>query len=990
MFVFSFADHPSASYFFLALSSWLDEKKDAATALMDPEGIRVSSYDTIKKLARLGGCLLVLDELERIQDTTGRGAAQGGLVDRGMADLFRQVSNGELPNVCMLVTTRFPLAELEEKKPRHFRRIDVEALPVTAAVNLLRRRGVIGNEAALIHAAERFGLHALTIDLVGAYIATFAGGDPNAPVLTDTPSDLTAQIDSEPSFERRRILKQEARLFSIAQTSLEALAALSNASVRLVEVLSFFRMPVPADVLCSVVSLLDLTLTLEQIAVELRRLRELRMVELPIRGLAQGYSVVGTASELYYVHPALRNLVLRRLDETDKKRVHKAIKNVLLGRIEPRTVSYTEDPGTLDLLTEIIFHSAKCESGEDAWILYVDRIGGFTNLGRRMGAYWRGERMCRAFAGDNFVTSLTSLELLPEDAKLLCLYDWGRYLVGCGRLDEARLIFELHNARRVKWGNWLYASLGNLQLSEIALLLGDLDSSLAVTDIALELIKRTASAGLWRDALAYRAFTNFLIGNTPIAKEEFDVSIPDRLAGVDFRLPIEWKSNFLARLGLHGQALELIEQKRELLRSVGGEARYSALSEICACEIEIATDCANFDRQALVPPTAWAVTNDAKESIVKLKLLETQYQIAGVGQKSLIDQRETAESIFNSVNEALRIATDCHFSLLHIDGLLLRARAYLLLGMPLAARRDIHLALHGSLPTEVPTGLLESEREQSLAGFAGSRVFPLAPPKFPACDTRNGYRWAEVTGRRILGQVYLVLAANAEASEGRDRFSNSAKATAPTTAEWLRLAEGELQQSADIAARIEDPTAVEGELLRKAIREDNYRSFATVSRPPTQDAQPEVKIFLSYSHKDKSWVPEIERLLAPSVMKGNLQLWSDTEIDAGPWRQKITKAIETADLAILLVSTAFIASRFINDNELPPLLDRLGHLDRVFWIPISASTFEETPLKDYQAASSPETPLDGMRSAARMKALVNIARKINKAIRAIIEERRMK
>ena len=38
------------------------------------------------------------------------------------------------------------------------------------------------------------------------------------------------------------------------------------------------------------------------------------------------------------------------------------------------------------------------------------------------------------------------------------------------------------------------------------------------------------------------------------------------------------------------------------------------------------------------------------------------------------------------------------------------------------------------------------------------------------------------------------------------------------------------------------------------------------------------------------------------------------------WREEITKAIDKANVAILLVSTAFLASDFISSDELPPIL----------------------------------------------------------------------
>ena len=57
------------------------------------------------------------------------------------------------------------------------------------------------------------------------------------------------------------------------------------------------------------------------------------------------------------------------------------------------------DPATLDLLEEIVHHTLQSGHVQEAWDIYRNRIGGYGNLGHRLGAYERGERICRAFSG---------------------------------------------------------------------------------------------------------------------------------------------------------------------------------------------------------------------------------------------------------------------------------------------------------------------------------------------------------------------------------------------------------------------------------------------------------------------------------------------------------------------------------------------------------------------------------------------------------------
>jgi hypothetical protein len=82
------------------------------------------------------------------------------------------------------------------------------------------------------------------------------------------------------------------------------------------------------------------------------------------------------------------------------------------------------------------------------------------------------------------------------------------------------------------------------------------------------------------------------------------------------------------------------------------------------------------------------------------------------------------------------------------------------------------------------------------------------------------------------------------------------------------------------------------------------------------------KVFISYSHADKEWLDRLKRHLKPLVREGNLDCWDDTHIRPGDdWKQEIQNALDTAQVAVLLISADFFASDFIDETELPPLLD---------------------------------------------------------------------
>ena len=82
-------------------------------------------------------------------------------------------------------------------------------------------------------------------------------------------------------------------------------------------------------------------------------------------------------------------------------------------------------------------------------------------------------------------------------------------------------------------------------------------------------------------------------------------------------------------------------------------------------------------------------------------------------------------------------------------------------------------------------------------------------------------------------------------------------------------------------------------------------------------------IFISYSHKDEAWKDRLVRHLGVLQREGLLDTWDDRQIGAGAnWYKAIQQAIERARVTILLISADFLTSKFILEQEVPPLLER--------------------------------------------------------------------
>ena len=137
-------------------------------------------------------------------------------------------------------------------------------------------------------------------------------------------------------------------------------------------------------------------------------------------------------------------------------------------------------------------------------------------------------------------------------------------------------------------------------------------------------------------------------------------------------------------------------------------------------------------------------------------------------------------------------------------------------------------------------------------------------------------------------------------------------------------------------------------------------------------------IFVSYSHADIKWLDRLRKFLAPYDKNEALILWDDTKIRSGSnWEDEISRALGSARVAVLLVSSDFLASEYITKRELPEILRRSTVANFVLiWIPIRASLWESTPLRPVEAAWDPHRPLDSLPKPKQEQALLQISKQI--------------
>ena len=143
-------------------------------------------------------------------------------------------------------------------------------------------------------------------------------------------------------------------------------------------------------------------------------------------------------------------------------------------------------------------------------------------------------------------------------------------------------------------------------------------------------------------------------------------------------------------------------------------------------------------------------------------------------------------------------------------------------------------------------------------------------------------------------------------------------------------------------------------------------------------------IFFSYCHEDDDWLVRFETMLAPALGGRTVAKWSDHDIVPGAkWREAIASALEATTVAVLLVSPNFLKSTFVQNQELPKLLE--GAADQeltILWVYLRPCMYKLTPIADYQAAHDVSKPLSLLTPRRREQVVLEVCEHIVAAYQA--------
>jgi tetratricopeptide (TPR) repeat protein len=894
LFVFSFYDVPNPDTFFAKLAAWLEGRPPTPK---DDDVTRPPSYQqTLDLLAVAGKCLLVLDGLEKAQDDGSRGGAFGQILDGRLRDFVLRVADGWLPQVSLMITSRFRLFDPPALRAWYYQQIGVEKLQPAAAVHLLRNRGVRGTDGQLEDVAREQGFHALSVDLVGGYIARFCGGDPQQ--FSSLNSGPTVAVD--PALDPRvyAIREQERKFSHLAEQYHLALAQSDPVALALLQRICLFRLGVGAKTLTAIFtgdgkrnisgSLLA-RLNERQIHSKLQLLVEMRLIE------ASKSQILNQESKIYTVHPAVRDGFLEKLDAESTRLGHEAVRMGLETSLGGWPGSYPFDPATLDLFEEIIFHTLAAGLVEEAWDIYWNRTGRYGHLGRCLGRPQQGRRLC-----GYFLTESKEAKILGAVQQSWLFNNLGLFCRDLGMLDEARQFYEKSIALRRRPGAAI--ALGIRNLGQICYQRGRLLETLRNAKAALDEGRSTFDKIL---ASALAAQASFLMGDVAFGVNEFDGKSrngwPTDDSGRPMFYPAVWKVSAVYRMGRKDDARA---KARELLLSIRpyGQILDEMRLSLVLADISIHEGNISAARVYLDSAYRWALDGGENELLCWSALVRTKMELASFSDQpsaNPMNPPEGLEHLMATLEGGLRIARDCGYGIYHIDLLLVRAQLALYEGRATDAERDLRVALD------------EGVHPSAESGF---------PELLAATDPECLYAWGIVEGRHLLAEALLLQAAQKLGQA--DSAPNRLDRLPAEVQDLIGRAREQLDQALELWRQLRDPESEadinpRGERTRRVIEQLNggvlteyplAQKTQTTDEPqkepipmPPVPSAAGIDVFLSHNSKDKPVV----RQLGEELKKRGMTVWLDEWdlVPGRPWQEALEEIVQTTRAAAVLVGS---------------------------------------------------------------------------------------
>ena len=603
--------------------------------------------------------LIVLDGLERVQEDAGGGRVRGELSDHNLKLLLRAIASG-IGRARALVTSRYPLVDLQDWTNRGYRHTSLDDLSPEATVAVLRGWGVSGDDGALRAAAAQVGNHALSVAVLGSYLRSFAGGR----IEAVAEFDLDAGTDDDPKAAKlARVLAYYAQ--RLPEEERELLARLS-----------VFPRGVTIDLLGVLV---DAGGEVAGLLVNAKPRLVRLLGSLRARGLVFQYE--SSEAVTWTAHPFLRER-FRELLGCPAERVFDTVAQALGVGLEKRPDTKPSDQTTLDRYERLIEATRLAGREQEAFDLFWYGLGSYNHLAKVLGEYARGYRILATYsATGHFEDLAVTIALRRRSLLANALSLFARHL---GRLTEAGAIRQLDDSWTKSFADPKEISRGLQNSSWVALDLGRLAEARRFANEAKNESETANDHTQTKNSLAHRAIAAHALGDVAAARADFAAAT--ELEGDPlYSLPGLWHARHHLDLGDLAAARPLADRGLATAQQYGWNDEVLRFDALLA-RINLAEDrnpTPHLDRIR-----AWTSRTGEMERIIEAHLLTARHLLVRGDTQAALGEAETG----------LLHAVACGFGLLRIELLVTLARIRLAWPDPpkaiQAAREALDLAAH--------------------------------------------------------------------------------------------------------------------------------------------------------------------------------------------------------------------------------------------------------------------------------------------------------
>ncbi len=581
----------------------------------------------------------VFDGIEAIQSSGGGGKLRGRIEDASIRLLLRSLAAG-LGRTRALITSRARLVDLDDWQGRGYRAIAIDDLDREATRAVLRGWGVRGDDARLDRLHAAVGGHALSVAVLGSYLATCCEGDPDR-----ASSLLLATVAEEDPLAARlaRLLDRYTEALPADERDLVVQLAIFPRGTDL-ELLGFLtRDPAVAGSLAGA--------SPQQLVAALERLVR--------KGLA--YASRSPRGEVYSAHPFIR-AHLKRLLGVPPEQLHEVVRAGVAPTLGGAPRSVIRDPELLDRYELLIEHTRLANQGSRALQLFRRTLGGYANLGTALGENARGWRIATGLLADPSVG--TTADDAPEDRAAL-YSETAQFAQSIGDADEARRLFEQALA-------WCRPRRESTVFDLTRRMLAELELVSARLERAIEIVKHELEVDSRSGVMLSLAGVLFQLAGMPDEAARWLAEGDRPKAGDPSATPFAlsarpgvrvYRASYLLSAGDTARARALFAEA--LAAATRDELQLEAARARLGLGAVALAEATGGGSEELASVRAWALGSGHVETLVRC------HHLAG-GLALARDDRATAE---HEIAQGLQLAESAGFALLAIDLQILGARA---------------------------------------------------------------------------------------------------------------------------------------------------------------------------------------------------------------------------------------------------------------------------------------------------------------------------